>query len=142
MPALLLLPGSIAADILFPDMNEQFLGTTAINVLRSKAAGWFLAEGLLSTYAQIAIGLWAAFGSRGSRRPAITFLAIFGAISLNGILGFFMGFISAMMGKTRTVYDSLADIMEVTGPYMSGMWATIFIFALYKASRAISRKQV
>lgn len=142
MPALLLLPGELVVDIFFPDMNEQFLGTIAINVLRSNAAGWFIAEGLLSTGAQIAIGLWAAFASRGSRRPAITFLAIFGSISLNGILGFIMGFISALTEKPETIYDSLADAMEVSGPYIVGMWAIIFIFALYKASRAISRKQV
>lgn len=142
MPMLLLLPGAVVTEIFFPDMDEQFLGTNAMAVLRSRAAGWFIAIGFLSTLAQISIGLWAAFSYRGSKRAAITFLAIFGAISLNGILGFFMGFIAAVTGKKLPVYDTLADAMSISGGYITAFWALIFIFALYKAARAISRKQV
>lgn len=142
IPILLLLPGTVVTEIFFPDMDEQFLGTNAIECLRSDVAGWFIAIGVLSTLAQISIGLWAAFSSRGSKRAAITFLAIFGAISLNGILGFIIGFISAFTGKSLTVNDTLADGMSCSGLYITALWALIFLFALYKAARAISRKQV
>ncbi|MCM1309540.1 MAG: hypothetical protein NC301_00760 [Bacteroides sp.] len=142
IPALMLIPGSIIVELFFPDMDEQFLGTNAVSVLRSDAAGWLIAVGVIQMLAQISIGLWAAFSYRGSKRSAVTFLAVFGAISLNGIMGFVSGFFDAVTGKPAQACDTFAEAMAVEGKYLVAIWAVIFIFACYKASRAISRKQV
>lgn len=143
MPLLLILPGSIFVSIVCPGVEKYMLGDIASTMIGSDAAAVFLSESLLSTAAQIAVGLWAAFALRGATRVVWTTLAILGAIMLNGLAGFVMGFVAALQSAgAAEVGDTVVDGLMIAGPYLLAFWGVLFIFAIYKSSRAISRKQV
>jgi len=143
MPALLTLPGSILAEIVCPGAEKYMLGANATLILNSDVGGIFLTEALISTAAQISVGLWAAFALRGHRRTAWTTMAIIGSIFLNGFIGFILGFVSAVLsGGKGSIGNTVTESLTVFGPYIIAFWSIILIFAVYKASRAISRKQV
>lgn len=141
-PIAVTLPGAIYLNIFFPGCEGNLLGTIGAALIHSDAAGWFLASCLISNFAQIAIGLWAAFSTRGSGRTIKTLLALLGTVLLNGMTGFVLGFISAFCSSPGGMMDSLSSSMTVGGPYIAAFWAAISIFAFYKAMRAIARRQV
>lgn len=143
MPALLTLPGSVLAEIVCPGAEQYLLGNNSPFLPANDPDGIFMAAAIISTFAQIAIGLWAAFALRGHGHTARTALAIFGATAINGIIGFIFGFVSASLSDENAEFDDIAtDSITHCGPYLLVFWSILLIFALYKASRAISRKQV
>lgn len=141
-PIAVTLPGAVYLSIFFPGCEGNLLGAIGSSLVHSDAAGWFLAACLMSNFAQIAIGLWAAFASRGSGRTMKTLLALLGSVMLNGMTGFVIGFISAMRDTPGGVRTSLVESMNVAGPYICAFWSALFIFAFYKAMRSIARRQV
>lgn len=144
MPALLVLPGSILVEIVCPGAEKYILSDNTMRILKADVGGIFLTGALISTAAQIAIGLWAAFALRGHGRTAWTAVAIIGSFFLNGVTGFILGFVSDILsdGGNASIDDTMTDSIAACGPYIIAFWSIILIFAVYKASRAISRKQV
>lgn len=138
MPLAVIVPANIYLCF-FPDFNAGMLDFMKPMLQNSSACGWLVAQSLLSSAAQIAIGLWVAFASRGRARVAWTMIAVFGSMMLEGVPGFVLGFISAIDPVVKfDMFDGIAAI----GPYVTLFWASLFILAIYKASRAISYKQV
>lgn len=145
VPLLLFAPTAIYALIAFPDTNNvaalldsSFLGT----LFTSDAAVNIMTVSFLATLTAIAVGLWAVFGSRRYRtRNAV--LAIAGTVMLNGFYGFVLGFISAWQhAEPGVLKDDLSTTLNIFAPVMSLSWVLFLIFALWKASHAIARKQL
>lgn len=145
VPFLLLAPPVIYANIAIPDTNNvaalldsSFLGS----LFTSDAAVNIMTVSFLATLTAIAVGLWAVFGSRRNRtRNAV--LAIVGTVMLNGFYGFVLGFISAWQhAEPGVLKDDLSTTLNIFAPVMSLSWVLFLIFALWKASHAIARKQL
>lgn len=145
VPFLLLAPPVIYAMIAIPETNNVaaiYDSSFLSNLFTLDAAGNIVTISILATLTTIAVGLWAVFGSRRNRtRNAV--LAIVGTMMLNGFYGFVLGFISAWQrAKPGLITEDLSNTLNVFGPAMSLSWVIFLIFALWKASRAIARKQV
>ena len=145
VPFLLLAPPVIYANIAIPETNNvaalldsSFLGS----LFTSDAAVNIMTVSFLATLTAIAVGLWAVFGSRRNRtRNAV--LAIAGTVMLNGFYGFVLGFISAWQhAEPGVLKDDLSTTLNIFAPVMSLSWVLFLIFALWKASHAIARKQL
>lgn len=141
MPLAIVVPGAIYLEIFYPGLEEKILGTTYLMMI-SPSRNLFIINMLLSTATQIAVGLWAAFASRGRGRSARTVLAILAAEAINGLIGFIVGFFAAISSYKEIKVSPVVDIYEDIVPYTNIFWGILLIFALYKASRAITRKQV
>jgi len=142
-PLLITGPGSIYLEIFMPERTaaEIWLTSTGVDIV-TRSGIWFAAGSFLSTFTAIAAGLWAAFASRRNRAMWTT-LAIIGTLMLDGITGFFIGFFYALHDKSiSTIAQPIAESMNHFGTVYVGLWALLFMFATWKASRAISHKQV
>lgn len=145
VPVMVYLPGIIYCAIFVPEL------TTLIH-FDSELFGWMFSPevskslvwiSLFSELTAISNGLWAVFASRtGHTRHAV--LAILATIFLNGIFGFILGFVAALQHSPdkANVQDSLVSSLSHVGPAITAFWILFFLFALYKASRAIGRKQL
>lgn len=142
-PLLITVPGSIYLVIVMPEHTAAEVWLTGIGVdIATRSGAWFIIGTFLSTYTAIAAGLWAAFASRRNRALRTT-LAVIGTIMLDGFIGFVIGFMHAMQDKQiNNIAQPVADSMNQFGPVYVGLWALLFLFATWKASRAISHKQV
>ncbi len=94
-----------------------------------------VAMSLLSTFAGEALTLWTVFAAR-SNRAVKSIIAGLSTLLFDGILGFFVGFFTAISG------GDIETSMEAAAPIIITFWAICFVFFTYKASRAIARKQI
>lgn len=143
VPLLLFLPVAAYIAIFMPEItNYDMLSNGIISrIFTADASKLLFTVSLLSTATAIAIGLWAVFGSRRHRtRNAV--LATLGTLMLNGLSGIILGFISARQHAETGLLDTVSTTVNLFGPAMSIFWALFLIFALWKASGAIARKQV
>lgn len=144
VPLLLILPVTAYTLIFMPDMaDDNMLMNGSLSMLFStESSENLLTVAILSSATAIAVGLWAVFGSRRNRtRNAV--LAILGTLMLNGLSGFILGFVAAWQAaEPGVIKEELSNSLNIYGPAMSILWTGFLLFALWKAARAIARKQV
>lgn len=101
----------------------------------------FFIANMFGSLSLVAVGLWTVFASRRNRSLNGVF-AIFGTLFINAIFGFIMGFIAAYYADNADTAEEIKNAIMSMGPIMAAFWILFFSFTIYKAARAISRKQV
>ncbi len=125
----------IPAKLCGINIKEEF----AVEVINSNISlgspSMVVAMSLLSMFAGEALTLWTVFAAR-SNRAVKSIIAGLSTLLFDGILGFFVGFFTAITG------GDIETSMAAAAPIIITFWAVCFVFFTYKASRAIARKQL
>lgn len=91
----------------------------------------------------VGAAIWAVFAAR-RHRALKAFGAAISFMFVDFIFGIVIGFMSAISDSRNNVSpgDMIKEYTSYFMPVMGTFWTIVLLFVLYKASRAISRKQI
>lgn len=116
-------------------IKEEFAMEVINGNIKFGSTGSVLAMSILSVLGGEALTLWTVFAAR-SNRAIKSIIAGLSSLLFDGIIGFFVGFFTALSGND--INNPISGVV----PTIIIFWALCFIFFTYKAARAIARKQL
>lgn len=116
-------------------IKEEFAIEVIDRNINFGSTGSVMAMSILSMYAGEALTLWTVFAAR-SNRAIKSIIAGLSSLLFDGVIGFFVGFFTAISG------NDIQNTLSGAVPTVIIFWALCLMFFTYKAAKAIARKQL
>lgn len=129
-------------DIYGVIIGKKFTISVAAIPVKIELTSPLIYMSVMSALTSQCAAIWAVFAAR-RHRALKAFGAAIGFMFIDSVFGFIVGLLSAISSPhTTPIDDMIRSYLTYFMPYISGFWTVAFLFVIYKASRAISRKQL